>query len=1106
MKMRKVMSLVLVATVGASVFIPGAGSPVSSAAAAGTYSYESHFGLTSSFGWEGDKDAPIAYIDGSYQLRDRDDLMITFGVTDIPGDISWYNKEGYLPCFVSAYTKDGLDYVVESFSDMAVMNGNKYEIAYSRMMVTNNTSSNMALPTVSGELIPLNDGASQTVVAPGQTVVRDYAIGADRFGGSYNYPTDSAIAEFGDWDSHYEHMKSYWNDRLDGLATITKLPDESLINAYKAGYIYTLIIADGYSLNVGENGYDMEFDHDALGILSTLVTIGDFTNFKEYASQMSYVMYPDYRWKYSWPFALYLMKTGDTDTIRAMFDPIKTNTHYIETQRVNDGAGIMMSTNAIDSDGNWMIDNWAALFGLTTYRYICDTLGETAESDWAAAQYEGLLAAVEAYLQNTITSYHLDYLPLSMDVPNELSARSDPRDANWASALLCGRWAWDGYLFGADQDSFMIDLIDNTYTNGFENRLDLTDTIYNFGGYPHGYFSSAYNAGYASTALRGEEYRDAGIKAYQFMINESMSGPYGWWEGVDYPDEDSPWDIDHAAGGGGSCQHMWGQSTATKVLFDSLIAEKSDGTVIIGRGLPAEWIADGEEVEIADYPISDGKSMGYNIITSGNTVTLTLTGDSAPVSLELLAFKDNIVSAGGLSFDNASGVVTVPAGVPSVTVTLGRSGTDIGAVNEASTNLNLAAIDAQDYDLSDYTTISGGKLTDAVNQAEQVLADSSRTTEQLAAAQSALKGAVENLVPLVKGSYPYEITGDKGTGYMFGQTSDQIRRYQTFQTGDSAIKVTGIDVAVAKYSYSSGPYGDMTGQLYTVGADGKSLETLVDEVSVSADLVGLEETIRLPFDCTLEAGTTYALVLGQDRTGDVSSNAAYVWYVTGRAGDDLYFIKDTGNNHYVDESQLGSGLFSIYSEEFNRTELDTLVASAGSVNFAQYTKQSYDSFSEKIATATGVLENKTCAKSEYEAALSLAHEAFDALKPVNAEDLIAEIAALPDLYTVDLTQETAIADAAARYARLSETDQAAVVNYDKLTDLAAAVAVLKEESNGDVDGNGSTTVSDVVELRDLILKANPLTAVQHHVSDLNQDGLITVSDVVDLRDYIMKGK
>lgn len=57
---------------------------------------------------------------------------------------------------------------------------------------------------------------------------------------------------------------------------------------------------------------------------------------------------------------------------------------------------------------------------------------------------------------------------------------------------------------------------------------------------------------------------------------------------------------------------------------------------------------------------------------------------------------------------------------------------------------------------------------------------------------------------------------------------------------------------------------------------------------------------------------------------------------------------------------------------------------------------------------------------------------------------------------------------------------------------------------GDVDKNGSVTVSDVVELRDIIMKSS-WDAEQLYAGDLDGNGTLTVSDVVDLRDLIMKG-
>lgn len=662
----------------AYTFLKAAFDEALSSAANAQYTSVTNPGLTSSFGWEGDLNAPIAFIDGSYRLRSRGDAMITFGVPNIPGKIKWSNAEGYLPAFVSEYSKDGLAIKVENFADLVVVGGNRFEVAYSRMTVTNTTSAPARLPRVSSLLTPLNP--QDATVGAGKTVVRDYAVAADRFGATYDWPTAVQLQQLGGFDKHYGHMRQYWNNRLSAIANITDLPDKRLINAYKAGYIYTLIIRDDINgakeLHVGENGYDEMFDHDTIGIVSTLLTIGEFTYARDYLSTLpAQLQYDDAKWKYSWPYALYLQRTGDKDFIRSRFETIKKNTHTIETDRIDGGTGIIKQTDAIDSHGYWTIDNWSALTGLTTYRYLATALGETAEAAWAKAEYDDLLKVATARIDQTMKQYGLDYIPISMVEPNETGPRKDPRDANWASMFLFGRWAWDGYLFGAAQSGTMFDKIDDTYTHGFERRKDISDTIYNFGGYPHGYFSSAYNAGYGSAALRGEEYRDLGIKSYQYMIDKTMSGPFGWWEGVDYPSADSPWNIDHARGGGGSNQHMWGQSTATKVLFDSLIAEKSDGTVIIGRGVPNEWIRNQQKIGLTSYPVTNGGRLGYQLTTAGKTVTLQLTGNTstpAGYSLELPALRNNIayVAAKGATINQTAGTIHLPRGTTRVTVVL----------------------------------------------------------------------------------------------------------------------------------------------------------------------------------------------------------------------------------------------------------------------------------------------------------------------------------------------------------------------------------------------------------------------------------------------------
>ena len=80
----------------------------------------------------------------------------------------------------------------------------------------------------------------------------------------------------------------------------------------------------------GSPDFDELFDHDVIGILVTLMTMGDFSRIREYAEFiMKNPQYPDARWKYSWVFAVWLFKTGDKSFAREKFAMIKENARRI---------------------------------------------------------------------------------------------------------------------------------------------------------------------------------------------------------------------------------------------------------------------------------------------------------------------------------------------------------------------------------------------------------------------------------------------------------------------------------------------------------------------------------------------------------------------------------------------------------------------------------------------------------------------------------------------------------------------------------------------------------------------------------------------------------
>jgi hypothetical protein len=664
---------------------------------AGSQTVYGTFGDASVIGWAGNSQGVVACLGGSFWVDtsgpdggpgSASTAAVTgttygYGVYD-DSATTWANADGYLPALVTSFHRDGAAISITNFGDDVTIGGHAYVVIYSRVAVTNPTGAPISIdPRASAGLTPLN--AAPDAVPAHATVNHDYAVASDRFGGSYAYPTASALAAAGGFSQHFAHMRTYWNSQLAGIAQIQALPDHGLIDAYKTGFIYTQIIRSGDELKTGANGYDKEFSHDVIGILANLFNQGYTAGAHGLLDRARYVIgtqtqYDDGVWTYPWIWALYLLKTGDLSFVKANFgtegpagatEPsIQDTAHLIAADRTGPG-GIMEETNDIDANGYWTIDNYEALMGLWAYRWIAQQVGSTSEATWATGQYDSLLTATSATLNATISANHLTYLPCSMTEPNTDNRCVNAEDANWAAPFLFGRWAWDGQLFGAPLSGPGLDLIDATYAYGFA-RLAGKLPANTFGGYPTQYYSTAYNAGYGEWGLAGSDYRDQGILSYQFMISNGQSGPYSWWESQQFPNPGSPWAGTHPEAGNGSSPHAWGMANANLVLLDSLAAQRSDGSLVVGRGVPSSWVTSGKIIAVANFPAAGGRHLGLTVRTSGSSVTLTLSGaqPAGPVLFQLPAFVGNISRASAGTVDEKTGTVTVPATVRSVTVQL----------------------------------------------------------------------------------------------------------------------------------------------------------------------------------------------------------------------------------------------------------------------------------------------------------------------------------------------------------------------------------------------------------------------------------------------------
>ena len=652
------------------------------------------FRSASVIGWTGNSEGVTACLGGSFFVTSANGpgsgstAAVTgtsygYGVYNDTAT-SWRNADSYLPALVTTFHSSGASVSITNFGDQVTIGGHDYVAIYSRVQVSNPTAQPLSInPAPSAGLIPLNS-APTTVPAHG-TVNHDYVVASDRFGGSYPWPSASALAGAGGFDQHFAHMRSYWNNQLAGIAQIVSLPDPSLVDAYRTGFIYTQIIRSGNELKTGASGYDQEFSHDVIGILANLFTQGYTTGAHALLDRARYVIgnqtqYDDGVWTYPWIWAIYLLKTGDLSFVKANFategpagqtEPsISDTAHLIAADRTGPG-GIMEETNDIDANGYWTIDNYEALTGLATYRWLAEQVGDTAEASWAASQYASLLSATNKTLAATISASHLNYLPCSMIEPNVDNRCGNAEDANWAAPFLFGRWAWDGYLFGAPRSGPGLNLIDATYDYGF-GRLAGKLPPNTFGGYPTQYYSTAYNAGYGEWGLASAQHRDQGILSYQFMIANGQSGPYSWWESQQFPNPGSPWIGIHPEAGNGSSPHAWGMANSNMVLLDSLVAQRADGSLIVGRGVPSSWVRTGQVISLANVPTVGGRHLGLTIQAHGATVTLTLSGQrpSGPVLFQLPAFVGNIAHASAGVVNENTGTVTLAPSVRTVTVTL----------------------------------------------------------------------------------------------------------------------------------------------------------------------------------------------------------------------------------------------------------------------------------------------------------------------------------------------------------------------------------------------------------------------------------------------------
>jgi len=700
-------------------------------------------------GWEGNWYAPFAYLSGSYFARGVPTTYTDSGGTEYCGAMysfgvynyglksgqappaqseTWTEADGYLPALTTSFTRNKIHIAITDFADKQTIAGNPVELVYTHITVHNSTTSAVDVPpdATGPNLVQLD--SNPDTVAAGTTTTHDFVAAVDVFGSGKALPATTVITQdAASYRQAYQQMADYWNQQLSAIPKLSlpnvslpdtnnlKDPGTSMDNAYKAASVYTDIVQSGEAPFSGANNYDWLLNHDVPGILDNRFELGNLQDAQQLLltgrtseasdfNEEGANWYWDGPWRTPLAWAEYLQQTNDVAFVKQYFDDNDTTSLYAlmhtdYLSQLDSSTGYLSYSYDNDSGGDWLFDDETALAGLASYRYIAARIGDAAEATWANGAYNSLLAAVNKGLE----SNNDGYLPCEVNEPFSSDRCGTADDANWASQVMWGENAWDVMLSGGTLDGILGDPseTDSVYQTGYSRLAGTGVPFPSFGAYDG--YSVALNTAYANGALYGDAYRDLPITSYAWQIASTTGGPNAWWEANgSAPDPGNPWIGSHAAPEFGAIPYAWPMAGQTQSLTQSLVATglvaSGNGStasdyhtaLYIGRGVPDQWIADGQTIAVSGitsaYQNGVRSTYGVRISTRGHVVTITLTGKlpGNDVRVQLPVFADEgVAKVLGGRYDAATHTV-YPAG-RSVSVVLGDSAKPAVSVTTTST-------------------------------------------------------------------------------------------------------------------------------------------------------------------------------------------------------------------------------------------------------------------------------------------------------------------------------------------------------------------------------------------------------------------------------------
>jgi hypothetical protein len=476
-----------------------------------------------------------------------------------------------------------------------------------------------------------------------------------------------------------EKVTQRWEKRLRSFGMNLHLPNREYENAYYASLAYILISMDKGMLHPGPLAYDYFWYRDGAYMTNALLQAGFSDLIKpilqvfmkpqlptgEFPSifDLNYRGFGPHEWDAQgqaiFALAQHYRYTHDKDFVKQFSTNVEKAVDFIKATRAghlqpaHQGTAVYgilpPSTSAEDlGPGEWhhYWDDFWCIKGLRDAAYLAGELGEQEKEQEFLREGDELLNWTQHSYSKLMKDSSIDWIP------------NGPEDIHGTSmARGTGPAVWPGQILSASDRAVQI-----SFQRYFEKWIEPYGGAYLHQGK---FWPYAFELAECYTLLGR---REIASEIFDWHLNhQTFPGAYSWAEQIDTT---SLW---FAAG---DMPHCWVAADYMNALRASLLYE-DENRIVLGAGIPLEWIGPGKELSIDSAPTFFGElSYAVECSKNGKQISIRLNGTARPPGGYIVRFPLKREAIEGVTADGAqvsvmeNGDVVLKAGVREITFTL----------------------------------------------------------------------------------------------------------------------------------------------------------------------------------------------------------------------------------------------------------------------------------------------------------------------------------------------------------------------------------------------------------------------------------------------------